>query len=56
MVEIEAGCDGRPGMATLDSSDAALVGKMFRRLSAQSIYWRFFSPISRPDLLERSGW
>jgi RimJ/RimL family protein N-acetyltransferase len=54
MVEIEAGCDGRPGLATLESSDSALVGQMFRRLSAQSIYWRFFSPISRPDMLQRS--
>ena len=54
MVEIEAGCDGRPGLATLEKSDSALVGQMFERLSAQSIYWRFFSPISRPDLLQRS--
>jgi RimJ/RimL family protein N-acetyltransferase len=54
MVEIETGCDGRPGLATLEKSDSALVGQMFRRLSAQSIYWRFFSPISRPDLLQRS--
>jgi GNAT superfamily N-acetyltransferase len=53
MVEIEAGCDGRPGLATLEKSDSALVGDMFERLSAQSIYWRFFSPVSRPDLLER---
>ena len=54
MVEIEAGCDGRPGLAALEPSDAPLVGKMFRRLSAESIYWRFFSPISRSDLLEAS--
>ena len=54
MVEIEAGCDGRPGLATLDPSDAPLVGRMFRRLSAESIYWRFFSPITKPDLLEAS--
>lgn len=54
MVEIEAGCDGRPGLATLERSDSALVANMFERLSAQSIYWRFFSPISRPDLLQRS--
>jgi len=54
MVEIEAGLDGRPGLATLEESDSGLVGQMFRRLSAQSIYWRFFSPISRPDLLQQS--
>jgi GNAT superfamily N-acetyltransferase len=54
MVEIEAGCDGRPGLATLEPSDSPLVGRMFRRLSAESIYWRFFSPVSRPDLLQAS--
>lgn len=54
MVEIEAGCDGRPGLATLEPADAALVGDMFGRLSNRSIYWRFFSPISRSDLLEAS--
>ncbi len=54
MVEIEAGRDGRPGLATLEKSDSTLVGQMFRRLSTQSIYWRFFSPVSRPDLLQRS--
>ena len=54
MVEIEAGREGRPGLAELEPSDSSLVGRMFCRLSAQSIYWRFFSPISRPDLLVRS--
>jgi GNAT superfamily N-acetyltransferase len=54
MVEIEAGCKGRPGLAALEPSDAQLVGQMFRRLSAESIYWRFFSPVSRPDLLQAS--
>ncbi|HKW08708.1 MAG TPA: GNAT family N-acetyltransferase [Candidatus Dormibacteraeota bacterium] len=54
MVEIEAGCDGRPGLATLERTDFALVGRMFERLSAMSIYRRFFSPISRPDILQRS--
>ncbi len=54
MVEIEAGCDGRPGLATLEKADSALVGRMFERLSAMSIYRRFFSPVSRPDILQRS--
>lgn len=54
MVEIEAGIDGNPGLAALEPSDALLVGKMFNRLSAESVYWRFFSPISRSDLLEAS--
>ena len=54
MVEIEAGRRGRPGLAMLEQSDSSLVGQMFQRLSAQSVYWRFFSPISKPDLLQRS--
>lgn len=54
MVEIEAGTRMRPGLATLEPADAALVGEMFRRLSPKSIYSRFFSPLTRPDLLEAS--
>ena len=54
MVEIEAGFEGRPALATIERSDSALVGRMFERLSTMSIYWRFFSPISRPDILQRS--
>ena len=54
MVEIEAGCEGRPGLAVLEPSDSPLVGGLFSRLSATSIYRRFFSPITRPDLFERS--
>lgn len=54
MVEIEAGSAVRPGLATLEPSDDALAGDLFRRLSAKSIYSRFFSPITRPDLLQAS--
>lgn len=54
MVEIEAGSRMRPGLATLEPSDAPLAGEMFRRLSPKSIYSRFFSPITRPDMLQAS--
>ena len=54
MVEIEAGTGMRPGLATLEPSDAALAADMFRRLSPKSIYSRFFSPITRPDLFQES--
>lgn len=54
MVEIEAGSEGRPALAVLEPGDASLVGPLFGRLSTGSIYRRFFSPITRPDLFERS--
>lgn len=54
MVEIEAGCEGRPGLASLDPSDGPLVSGMFRRLSPESVYRRFFSPISRSDAFQAS--
>ena len=49
MIEIETGCGGRPGLASLEPSDTALATDLFHRLSAESVYRRFFSPISRPD-------
>ncbi len=54
MVEIEAGCAGRPGLAILDPPDAELLSQMFRRLSPESVYRRFFSPISRSDVFQAS--
>lgn len=54
MVEIEAGYGGRPGLATLESTDAHLLARLFDRLSAESIYRRFFSPIRRPDMFQAS--
>jgi len=54
MVEIEAGCGGRPGLARLDPSDGELLSRMFRRLSPESVYRRFFSPISRADVFQAS--
>lgn len=49
MIEIESGCDGRPGLVSLDPSDRDLVGRLFDRLSPESVYRRFFSPITKPD-------
>ena len=54
MVEIEAGGAGRPGLASLDPSDGDLVSRMFTKLSPESVYRRFFSPISRSDIFQTS--
>lgn len=49
MIEIESGREGRPGLASLEPSDAELLGRLFCRLSTESVYRRFFSPITKPD-------
>lgn len=49
MVVIEAACGGRPGLASLEPSDDEAVNRLFYRLSPESIYRRFFSPMPRPD-------
>ena len=49
MVEIEAARGDCPGLAALEPGDEAAVAGLFGRLSAQSIYRRFLSPISRID-------
>jgi GNAT superfamily N-acetyltransferase len=54
MVEIEAGCQGRPGLAALEPADGPLLGRLFERLSPESVYRRFFSPITTSDLFEAS--
>jgi len=51
MVMIEASNAGRPGLATLEASDGDAVTRLFYRLSSESVYRRFFSPLSRPDQL-----
>jgi ribosomal protein S18 acetylase RimI-like enzyme len=54
MVMIEASRDGRPGLATLEASDGDAVIEMFERLSPESVYRRFFSPIARRERLRES--
>ena len=54
MVEIEAGCEGRPGLASLEATDGELLRRMFERLSPESVYRRFFSPLTRPTLFQAS--
>src|SRR2546423_1550550 len=49
MIEIESASHGRPGLASLEPSDHELVARLFGRLSPESVYQRFFSPITRPD-------
>ena len=54
MVEIEAARIGRPGLAGLEVSDGDALTRLFYRLSPESVYRRFFSPLSRPDQLRAS--
>jgi GNAT superfamily N-acetyltransferase len=49
MIEIESATGGSPGLAGLEPNDEAIVGRFFHRLSAESLYRRFFSPIARED-------
>src|SRR2546430_6195232 len=49
MVEIEAPRAGCPGLARLEPGDEAAVARLFGRLTPESIYRRFFSPISRVE-------
>lgn len=54
MVEIEAGIEGRPGLATLEVGDGDAVTRLFGRLSPESVYRRFFSPAVKPEQLRAS--
>ena len=54
MVEIEAGRQGRPGLAALEPVDGPLMGRLFERLSPESVYRRFFSPVMTPARFEAS--
>ena len=49
MVEIEAARLGCPGLAELEDGDEAAVAKLFSRMSPESLYRRFFSPIGRVE-------
>jgi RimJ/RimL family protein N-acetyltransferase len=49
MIEIEKGTGGYPGLVRLEPADAGAVGRLFGRVSGESLYRRFFSPISRAE-------
>ena len=45
MIQIESATANRPGLVALEPSDGDKVARLFGRLSAESLYRRFFSPI-----------
>ena len=49
MIQIESATSSCPGLVVLEPSDGEPVARLFGRLSTESIYRRFFSPISRPE-------
>ncbi|TMC09216.1 MAG: GNAT family N-acetyltransferase [Chloroflexi bacterium] len=49
MVAIETAAAGRVGLAKLEPSDGELLRRLFYRLSPETIYRRFLSPIVRPE-------
>jgi acetyltransferase len=51
MLVIEEANNGRPGLATLEASDGDALTRLFHRLSPESVYRRFFSPLATPDHL-----
>ena len=49
MVAIETGRGGRPGLARLEPTDGPELRRFFFRLSPETLYRRFHSPITRPE-------
>jgi GNAT superfamily N-acetyltransferase len=49
MVTIQQAASGRVGLAQLEASDRDALGRFFYRLSPQTLYRRFMSPIARPE-------
>jgi RimJ/RimL family protein N-acetyltransferase len=49
MVMIQSETAGEPGLAQLEPTDGERLRALFYRLSAQSIYRRFMTPIARPE-------
>src|ERR1700719_5139266 len=49
MVAFEMGKEGRPGLARLEPTDGSELRRFFYRLSPETIYRRFHSPITRPE-------
>lgn len=53
MMVIEQGFAGHAGLGRLEAGDGERLGRFFQRLSPETVYRRFLSPIARPDQLER---
>ena len=49
MVAIETGREGQPGLARLEPADGIELRRFFFRLSPETLYRRFHSPITRPE-------
>ena len=49
MIEMESGTTGCPALVALEPTDGEHVARLFGRLSAQSVYRRFFRPILGPE-------
>jgi RimJ/RimL family protein N-acetyltransferase len=49
MVTIQEAWGGRIGLAQLEPSDREPLRRLFYRLSPETLYRRFFSPIARPE-------
>ena len=54
LIQIESANAQCPGLVALEASDAEPVARLFGRLSAESIYRRFFSPVVGPDEFARA--
>jgi RimJ/RimL family protein N-acetyltransferase len=49
MIEMQATAEGNVGLARLERSDGEALGRLFNRLSPETIYRRFHSPVVRPE-------
>jgi RimJ/RimL family protein N-acetyltransferase len=54
MVLLEVAAGGRLGLASLEEDDADLLDSLLERLSPNSVYRRFFSPVVRADQFKAS--
>jgi RimJ/RimL family protein N-acetyltransferase len=54
MVLLEVAAGGRPGLVSLEEDDADLLDRLLERLSPNSVYRRFFSPVVRADQFKAS--